>query len=145
MIDKYAWLLFLVLACVNSLGFRSSQKQLAREDPVLVHGLSRRVWGYFIFWSAPWWFMAITIMTGGVSGISEFSACNRNVLVLFFFAFTVAMVFGVGIWIWFFGGDKYLIRHKMFDGSAKKLQTQWALAFLGMVFIVLSACFLFRT
>ena len=87
--------------------------------------------------------MAIMIMTGRVTGVSAFTACNRNILVLFFFTFTVAMVFGVGIWIWFFGGDKYLVRSKMFDGPAKKLKLHWALAFLGMLFIVLSGCLLF--
>ena len=144
MLDKYGWLLLLVGSCVNSLVLRSEQKQLAREDPVLVSGLTRRIWGHFIFWSAPWWLMAIMIITGRVAGVSEFTSCNRNIPVLFFFTFTVAMVFGVGIWIWFLGGDKYLVRCKMFDGSAHKLKFHWALAFLGMVLIVLSGCLLFK-
>ena len=107
-------------------------------------GLSRRVWVYFAFWSAPWWLMAIIILTGGASGLSEFSVCRGNIFVELFFIFTVTMCLGVGVWIWLFGGDNYLVRAKMVDSSAKRLKIEYALALLGMIFIILSAFFLFR-
>ena len=88
--------------------------------------------------------MGITIMSGSVTGMSEFLLSDRSIVVASFLAMIVAMVSGAAIWIWFLGGDDYLIWARMFDGSPKKLKIQIALALFAIIFIIVSGCYLFR-
>ncbi len=112
-IFDYAWILFILVTCINGLLMKARFTKIVERNPELQEGYDRLVKGYLICFNIPWVIMGLGMLLGGVPGtFSYFRPRAGNPFVISWYIAVVILWLLAIWWIYFRGGAEFLVKYK---------------------------------
>jgi len=112
--EKFLWLLCLLVTVGNAYFFKRGARELIAERPELAEGYEKVFKGFLFFGSLPWVVMGIGILSGSVHAFSDFFRPREgNPFVLAFHAVLIAIYALIVKWIYFGNGAEFLVKHRL--------------------------------
>ena len=137
---KHAWLLFIIVTCINAYYLKFHSKKNIEQNPFLEDGYEKIFRGYLIYLNIPWVMMGIGMIFGDFRSVFDFlfGVRSGNPFILLFFGSVLALWILTVVWIYFQGGAEFLIQHpgaiRTMTKSPIEIKIYVALMLLGGVF-----------
>ena len=107
-----AWILFIVVTCINAVVWWRRGRNARLEDPSLEEGYRSLIKDFLLWANLPWIVLGVLILSGFVpSTLSLLESRSRNPYVLGWWVAVVATHVWSEHWILFQGGAEKLIRY----------------------------------
>jgi hypothetical protein len=143
MIDKYFWIIVILVTSINGLIWWFKSKKYIAENPELEEGYKKLIKGFLFYGNIPWLFLGLFVLTGSIKTPFEIlEPTNLNIGVILWHL-SVFGILGLGTyWIFFNNGAVTLEKHPgLFqssfnrDGkiSASAIKFFWILGLIGAV------------
>jgi hypothetical protein len=108
---RHAWLLFIVVTCVNGfVWWRRAQPRIA-QDPVVEDEYRTLIRSWVVYGNLPWLVMGAGILFGGVPSTFSYFNPRNGPFVIAFYATVVTLWIATFWWLFFKGGVETLISH----------------------------------
>ena len=111
LIDRYAWLFFILVTCINGASWWNRGRREIATDPTLAAGYRRLVRGLVIWGNVPWVVMGAGILSGSVPGVFSYFNPRNSPFVVGWLAVILLVMLMLTYWVCFRGGAEDLARH----------------------------------
>jgi hypothetical protein len=134
MIFRHAWLIFVVVTCLNGASWWYKGRREMAENPDLKPGYRRLVWWWLICGNMPWLVMGAGILSGSVPSPWHYFSPRNGPFVIAFYITVVALWIAAFHWLFFRGGAEDLVTHP----GLLNLRTQSPRAVKGLFLVALA-------
>jgi hypothetical protein len=111
-IFEQAWIVFVVVTCINGYIFWQRAQKYIKADPTQYEDYKNLLRGYLIYLNIPWVVMGIGVVLGFVDGMFDYMQPRQGNLYVWLWHGTVVGLWGLAIlWIYFRGGAEFLAAH----------------------------------
>lgn len=111
LVFRHAWILFVLIECVNgAIWWRRAQPKI-NENPALEPGYRRLVRSWLIYGNFPWLVMGVGIVFGGVPSVFHYFNPRNGPFVIAFWLTVVTLWIATFYWLFFRDGAEDLIAH----------------------------------
>ena len=108
---RHAWLMFIVVTCLNGAIWWWQGRGHIRANPALRPGYERLIRGWLLFGNLPWAVMGAGIVSGGVPTVFHYFNPRNGPVVVAWYATIVALWIASVYWLFFRQGAETLAAH----------------------------------
>lgn len=108
---RHAWLLFILVTCLNGAIWRWRARKYISANPALGPGYRRLIRGLLLFGNLPWLVMGLGILVGGVPTVWHYFNPRNGPAVLIWYITVVALWVASFYWLFFRHGAELLLAH----------------------------------
>ena len=111
-IDKYFWIVLILVMCVNALFWWIKSKKYVTENPDLKSSYQKLIKGFLLYGNIPWLIMGLLTLTGIIQGTFEIlEPRNVNIGVIIWHLSVIGILTLGTNWIFFKNGAEILKKH----------------------------------